>query len=924
MNVFRPLPAAASAVAFLLAFAAQAPAAAKNPAAMMSVTAESLVKSPMNAWARAILFSDTVAELPGSRSQKLDRKYYFPMELETAGTVWIPESCADDFRRLTPGGTYSFAGTVDQISRRYYIIIDGCYRLQTADDMQEQWIDMLQTPEELAKIQADAAQNAMQDLLLAVQQSLVKIAGEQGLTVPQLLAAQTDGGQRVAEQIAADALRDGLRQQNKTSDEVMIGAILSLLKQEAARPSPVVPEEAAPILAVTPGTEIVPTEEPEYEDAPEAVPLGDSDGETADAEETPADEPEEEPPAGNEDAETLEPAAATEPDDGATLAEKPAKKKKSGKSAKKKGKSKKEKPVEEPEEEPVSEPEPDLENEPVPDSETEPETVPEEPPAETPEDTDALLIAALTAEEIPQEFHDWQAAQNAATEGGEAEDDIAEIAESGGETGEDLYVEGEETEIFVENEIEDGETDEEIAEDDTEIAVGIVPMIEIVPVTPEGIAAHERARLAVQTFDREEMARLAEEREAAEKARIEEEKRLAAEEKRIEKERRTEEKRLERERREAERLAEKERIRLEREEQEAIEAARAQAEAEAARRAEEQEAAARAQAAERARIEAAKAAAEAQAARLEAIRQAEAERQAREIENRRLAAERESLREQARIEAETRKQLAAEAARLEVEQREAEKFAARASELARESAELQQARLELETVLSSLEARKAEAETEKIRQDEAFAAGIDAIERRIRADEEERLVALQQEFAGEMERQEAIRSRNREMLEQARETINDMEARISENAEALTRAEEQRRALEAETLAAEQAAADAAAEELLRAEEERMRRESEERIALQQAELEERLLQTAEPEPPAEPEPAPVVEIAETVVETPEPDEPAPVAAAAPEEEPAPKKHWWQWGRTPEPPKPAPAKPVPPEDLPDWARPMAF
>ena len=200
----------------------------------VKIDAASLVSTPQSAWARAILFSDAMETPPAGRGQRLDRKNYLSMKLKSAGTVWVPEELAPKFQALQVGDTYSFAGTVDQISRRYYIIVDACYRIQTLDDMNEQWTDMLHAPEgSLNAAPGDAAGASMQALLIEAQNRLVQMAKESNLSVAQLIEAQTDGGQRIAETIVADALQGELKEKNKTAEELMIGSVLALLQKRA-------------------------------------------------------------------------------------------------------------------------------------------------------------------------------------------------------------------------------------------------------------------------------------------------------------------------------------------------------------------------------------------------------------------------------------------------------------------------------------------------------------------------------------------------------------------------------------------------------------------------------------------------------------------------------------------------------------------
>ena len=207
---------------------------AQTPDSYAKIDAAALVRSPQNAWARAILFSDVLESPPAGRQRRLDRRNYLPMRLKTAGTVWVPEELSSKFQPLAVGGVYSFAGTVDQITRRYYIIVDACYTLQTTADMREQWIDMLSSDSRAAQAsKAQVSETVLQSLLLDAQNSLIQMARDSNLSVAQLIEAQTDGGHRIAERIVAESLQGKLRTEHQTAEELMIGAVLALLQKQA-------------------------------------------------------------------------------------------------------------------------------------------------------------------------------------------------------------------------------------------------------------------------------------------------------------------------------------------------------------------------------------------------------------------------------------------------------------------------------------------------------------------------------------------------------------------------------------------------------------------------------------------------------------------------------------------------------------------
>ena len=76
--------------------------AARDPGALLTLDASTLLSRPQTAWARAIRFDDTLSEGPGERAQKLDRKFYYPVQLAEAGTAWVPEAAVEAFRKWGP------------------------------------------------------------------------------------------------------------------------------------------------------------------------------------------------------------------------------------------------------------------------------------------------------------------------------------------------------------------------------------------------------------------------------------------------------------------------------------------------------------------------------------------------------------------------------------------------------------------------------------------------------------------------------------------------------------------------------------------------------------------------------------------------------------------------------------------------------
>ena len=110
--------------------------------------AATLKKSPHHAWARSIAFLDEITAIPSpsDKPQRLDRRMYYPLELKTAGTAWIREDRYDQFQALPLDTPFTFGGTVDQFSRRYYLILDAAFQVEVLPTQEERWLDVLANP----------------------------------------------------------------------------------------------------------------------------------------------------------------------------------------------------------------------------------------------------------------------------------------------------------------------------------------------------------------------------------------------------------------------------------------------------------------------------------------------------------------------------------------------------------------------------------------------------------------------------------------------------------------------------------------------------------------------------------------------------------------------------------------------------------
>ena len=202
--------------------------------AHVKVEAASLFVNPQSAWARDIEFSDVLESPPTGRPRRLDHRNYIPMRLKEAGTVWVSQDRVRRLPDLVQGDTYLFQGTVDQFDHNYYVVVSDCVSESVPEpEPVAEPAASPETEEASAEEKAAISETLLQVLLLDAQSSLDQLAQANHITVPELIAAQTDGGQSIAENIVADSMKGKDVGDNKTAQELMISAVLSLLQMQS-------------------------------------------------------------------------------------------------------------------------------------------------------------------------------------------------------------------------------------------------------------------------------------------------------------------------------------------------------------------------------------------------------------------------------------------------------------------------------------------------------------------------------------------------------------------------------------------------------------------------------------------------------------------------------------------------------------------
>ena len=200
----------------------------------VKVEASSLFVDPQSSWARDIEFSDVLESPPTGRPRRLDHRNYIPMRLKEAGTVWVSQDRVKRLPDLVQGDRYLFRGTVDQFDQNYHVIVSDCVSESVPEsEPAAETVAAPETEEASAEEKAAISETLLQVLLLDAQSSLDQLAQANQITVPELIAAQTDGGQSIAENIVADSMKGKDVGDNKTAQELMISAVLSLLQMQS-------------------------------------------------------------------------------------------------------------------------------------------------------------------------------------------------------------------------------------------------------------------------------------------------------------------------------------------------------------------------------------------------------------------------------------------------------------------------------------------------------------------------------------------------------------------------------------------------------------------------------------------------------------------------------------------------------------------
>ena len=255
-----------SQISGLLALILAPLALAQAPDTFMRVEASALMLTPQIAMDRAVLFSDVLESPPDGTPRRFDGVSYLPMRLKEAGTVWVPEDRAGEFKTLVVGDVHLFEGTVDQFSRRFHVLVHGCRAGLATEETPASSLDSAPAEDDSGSGFEEDRNLLLEVLLEDARKSLEELARVNNVTVAQLIESQPDGGQRIVENIVADSMQAQSPGANRTAQELMVGAVLTLLRSQSSMMGDMAADGAMddssgePVLAAVPGGEEVESE----------------------------------------------------------------------------------------------------------------------------------------------------------------------------------------------------------------------------------------------------------------------------------------------------------------------------------------------------------------------------------------------------------------------------------------------------------------------------------------------------------------------------------------------------------------------------------------------------------------------------------------------------------------------------------------
>lgn len=148
----------------------------------IEVSPQELKANPKRYWSLGVIFQDRLTKVPASSPVTLGDVPYYRMETEQLGECYLDSSVYNSAKRIAPGKSYMFRGTVlnfrgSFFGRRnqfYYIIKDvaEAIGLQTDDEAVQVFVSKLEQPDKTEnQILAELVQTAQEQLFAYSQQN---------------------------------------------------------------------------------------------------------------------------------------------------------------------------------------------------------------------------------------------------------------------------------------------------------------------------------------------------------------------------------------------------------------------------------------------------------------------------------------------------------------------------------------------------------------------------------------------------------------------------------------------------------------------------------------------------------------------------------------------------------------------------------
>ncbi len=187
------------------------------------VPLDTLRDAPQRVWAKPIVFKDVLKSKPGTRSLKINDKYYARFETAGLGSVYANDDVKRELQAATTGKEHIFSGTVLNRRSSFYIIVTSAVEPQANPDEPSTIIGKLINRSVNNELRNHKAQVALVQLLDTVQGDMLVYARQNDIPFKDLFNERSSHSER-----AIDIIRSSIDPLNYSA-EMKPGEILAQL-----------------------------------------------------------------------------------------------------------------------------------------------------------------------------------------------------------------------------------------------------------------------------------------------------------------------------------------------------------------------------------------------------------------------------------------------------------------------------------------------------------------------------------------------------------------------------------------------------------------------------------------------------------------------------------------------------------------------